>query len=223
MESIVKITLTNVKCQVALNTRGRRKYGIFEEFLKINNKSQSTVGTVSGDVIDPNLRKSKQTKAFVEFKMDYDSVESQLKKLGTHDKMPYIYWPKNANSFDIIEYETGEFFVEHCDTKMHKLHYATLLIFPPTTGDFIHTGGNLIINYPDNTEFIFDSSANTQWTAIAFHTGLKHKCTPIISGRRVVMKTELRYSSKAAIKNDIVEKPVYHAVCDGCLHLGQFL
>lgn len=217
MESIVKITLTNANCDVVLNTRGRRKYGSLDLFLKSSNGTTSTVGTVNGDLIDPNLRKSKHHKAIVEFKMDHQSTETQLKKLGTIDKMPYIYWPKNGTSFDIIEYEKGDFFVEHSDTKMHKLHYATLLIFPPATNDFIHTGGNLIIKREDHTEFIFDSSTNTQWTAIAFLTGLKHKCEPIISGKRVVMKTELRYSSKDAIKNDIIEKPVFSIVCDGSL------
>lgn len=217
MESIVNFTLPNVKCTVSLNPRGRRKYVQLETFLKINEGSQSTVGTVNGDSIDQNLRKSKHHKAIVEFNMDREPIETHLKRLGTTDKIPYIQWPKSCTIYDIITYETGDFFVEHSDTKMHKLHYATLLVFPPATNEFIHTGGNLIIKRPDNTEFIFDSSVNTQWTAIAFHTGLKHECKPVISGKRVAMKTELRYSSKEAIKNDIIEEPTHSPVCDGCL------
>jgi hypothetical protein len=111
----------------------------------------------------------------------------------------------------------GGFFTEHSDSKIHKLHYATLLIFPPSTGNITHTGGALIIKRSDNTEFIFESALNTKWTCIAFHPNLKHECKPILSGNRVVLKTELMFTSKNAIKNTIENNDYRFEVCDRSL------
>jgi hypothetical protein len=211
MEPIIHFPINDGTFRFTLNPRGRRRYGTIEQFLQMNDGTQSTVGTLDGDIVNQNLRKSKHYKSVLEGLVS----DTYLKPLGDTDQAPYICWPKSSTVYDIIEYEAGDFFTEHSDTKMNKLHYATLLIFPPALGTTAHTGGTLIIKRPDNTEFIFESSTNTQWICVAFHTGLKHECKPVISGRRVVIKTELLFTSKNALKNIIEEEPIPHMVCDG--------
>ena len=119
----------------------------------------------------------------------------------------------NKQKYDIIEYLPGGFFKEHFDKKIKKTHYGTLLIFPPAIGRLAHTGGELII---DKGKFIFNSSTNTEWTFIAFHTYLPHECKEVLSGTRIVFKTELLMGSpQPSVLPDLNGYDDYPDICDG--------
>ncbi len=196
MEQIVKFSFPNLtyKCSLNNNGVGRKKYGSLQELFSINDGVNSTVGLEDGSNIElPNIRKSVKYNSIVEFSnIDPEMVESYLLKLVDNDK---AYWA-SKHKYEIIEYSKGGFFKPHCDKQIKKTHYGTLLIFPPAIGDLAHSGGELIMN---NGQFIFDSSKNMEWTFIAFHTNILHECKEVVSGKRVLFKTEL-YGTK----------PIYH-------------
>ncbi len=182
------------KCSLNNNSTGRKKYGTIEQLLSTNSGINSTVGLQDGSNVElPDVRKSVKYNSIVEFSnIDPEIVESHLLQLVDNDK---AYWA-TKHKYEIIEYSKGGFFKPHMDKQIKKTHYGTLLIFPPAVGELAHSGGRLIM---DNGKFIFDSSKNTEWTFIAFHTNVLHECTEILSGKRVVFKTEL-YATK----------PIYH-------------
>jgi hypothetical protein len=132
--------------------------------------------------LNTGVRNSVHYTSFVEFELETDSVIYNLRNLNYQAE-----W-FNLLKYDIIEYKTGGFFKEHQDRQIKSTHYGTLLIFPPAVGDFTHTGGELIL---DHGKFQFDSSKNTEWTFIAFQTNIFHECKEVLSGRRIVLKTEL--------------------------------
>jgi hypothetical protein len=169
----------------SLNPIGRKRYGNLEQLLESGTGVSSTVGMPDGSRYElPDIRKSFKYQSIVEFDLDPILVNEHLEKL-IEDGFPS--W-ENKQKYDIIEYLPGGFFKEHCDKQVKKTHYGTLLIFPPALGKLEHTGGEFII---DKGRFRFDSSKNTEWTFIAFHTNLPHECMEILSGTRVVFKTEL--------------------------------
>ena len=194
MESVVQFELDIVLCKCTLNKRGRRRYGSLQDLLATDMWTGSTVGTEDGDVLLPDIRKSKHFRSVLEFSMDFAYVESQLKRLVPKDKVQNVRWLHNDVIYDVIEYLPGGFFKEHVDSQQHLRHYATILIFPPAVGPFAHTGGELLVTNQEGVQFTFHSSTNTRWMFVAFHLGLKHECMPVLSGKRVVIKAELHYS-----------------------------
>ena len=209
MESIVQFAFPEVTCRFALRKRGRRKYGLLADLLDSGMGMASTVGMMDGtDMLHEDLRRSTTYSTHIDFdieELNPDQVEDHLSKLLPDGST--LLWPFSG-SYNVIEYGVGGFFSEHQDKKQKRNHCATLLIFPPAVGILAHTGGELIL---DRGRVRFDSSANREWTFIAFHTELAHECKPVLSGRRVVFKTEL-YSSKP------VERPEYEPiVCDGSM------
>lgn len=189
MESIVSFTFPELNYKCSLNLTGRKRYGNIEQLLDSGIGILSTVGMPDGsnnELLD--IRMSYKYNSIVEFDLDPTLVEIHLRKLVddnyNNDKN---YWT-NKQNYDIIEYLPGGFFKEHCDKQIKKTHYGTLLIFPPALGRLAHTGGELVIN---KGLFCFDSSSNTEWTFIAFHTNIPHECKKVLSGTRIVFKTEL--------------------------------
>jgi hypothetical protein len=132
--------------------------------------------------LNTGVRNSVHYTSFVEFDLETDSVIYNLRNLNNQAEWFGLL------KYDIIEYKTGGFFKEHQDRQINSTHYGTLLVFPPAVGDFTHTGGELIL---DRGKFQFDSSKNTEWTFIAFQTNIFHECKEVLSGRRIVLKTEL--------------------------------
>jgi hypothetical protein len=192
MESIVSFTFPELNYKCSLNLTGRKRYGNIEQLLDSGIGVLSTVGMPDGsnnELLD--IRMSYKYNSIVEFDLDPTLVEAHLQKLvDVNDYNNYnnnVYWT-NKQNYDIIEYLPGGFFKEHYDKQIKKTHYGTLLIFPPALGRFIHTGGELVIN---KGLFCFDSSTNTEWTFIAFHTNIPHECKKVLSGTRIVLKTEL--------------------------------
>jgi len=163
--------------------RGRRRYGTLEELLATQKGVISTVGMPDGSrELHTDVRNSVHYTSFVKFDLEIDRVIYHLINLNDHAE-----W-FDPLKYDIIEYKTGGFFKEHQDKQIKSTHYGTLLIFPPALGEFAHTGGELIL---DRGKFQFDSSKNMEWTFIAFQTDTFHECKEVLSGRRIVLKTEL--------------------------------
>jgi len=207
MESIVSFSFPELTCKYSLNRRGPRKYGNLNDLLS-GTGIPSTVGLADGtDALRQDIRLSTRFTSFVVFdteKIDLNTVDEKLKPLDST-----IYWEPSTH-YSVIEYGPGGFFSEHSDKKQKRNHCATLLIFPPALENLAHTGGELIL---DRGRFRFDSSANREWTFVAFHTELPHECLPVISGKRVVLKTELY--SRGPIQRAMPEiRPV---VYDGSL------
>lgn len=157
------------------------------------------------------FRKSYKYSSTVDFDLDPELVKIHLQKLVYEPNDLYepteVYWEKKQK-YDIIKYLPGGFFKEHTDKQIKKTHYGTLLIFPPAIDNIKHTGGELII---DKGRFSFNSSTNTEWTFIAFHTNLPHECKEVLSGTRIVFKTEL-YSARPTLRieyrNEICDRGI---------------
>jgi hypothetical protein len=183
MESIIKFSFPSLTYKCSLNLRGRRRYGTLEELLATQKGVISTVGMPDGSrEFYTDVRNSVHYTSFVKFDLEKDSVISNLINLNHQAE-----W-FDLMKYDIIEYKTGGFFKEHQDRQLKSTHYGTLLIFPPAVGNFAHTGGELVL---DSGKFQFDSSKNMEWTFIAFQTNTFHECKEVLSGRRIVLKTEL--------------------------------
>ena len=188
MEKIISFAFPELNYKCSLNLTRQKRYGNLEQLLDSGIGVLSTIGMLDGSNNElPNIRLSYKYSSIVEFDLDPILVEIHLRKLVDNYDSNKIYWI-NKQNYDIIEYLPGGFFKEHCDKQIKKTHYGTLLIFPPALGRFAHTGGELVIN---KGQFCFDSSSNTEWTFIAFHTNLPHECNKVLSGTRIVFKTEL--------------------------------
>lgn len=109
---------------------------------------------------------------------------------------------KNYNigigNIQLIRYNTGDHFNEfHQDTLKTSGDcnmIGTMLMFPPADISPF-TGGDLVFQEtkPDHPELItttFEPSKLSQWTIVAFGR-VMHKCTPVISGVRYVIKAEI--------------------------------
>ena len=209
MESIVSFSYPEVVYKCSQNKKGRPRYGTLEQKIASGTGEKSTIGIPDGtNVENTDIRISTKYHSLVEFNLDEELIQTQLNKLVSEDT--YVKWNK-SQKYDIIEYEKGGFFKEHHDKKHTKNHCGTLLIFPPALGEFAHTGGELII---DKGRFCFNSSANKEWTFIAFHTHLPHECKEVLSGRRIVLKTELFCVKPVTYNND----SDYGGTTDGSLN-----
>jgi hypothetical protein len=199
MQQVVTFTKDQLPYKCKLNARGRRKYGTIDDLLDNCSGTVSTVGTSAGNIIMQTQRNSTRYITYLEFLAeDIESYESLLMGLVPQEKRKYVKWLPRNQQVDLIKYEAGGFFHEHCDEQLDVHHYATLLIFPPATGRFAHSGGRLTIKQSNGQTFIFDSDMNEKWTFIAFATGIPHLCELVTWGTRVVFKTELYYSNKRA-------------------------
>lgn len=183
MESVIKFSFPCITYKCSLNKKGRRRYGSLEELLSTQEGIKSTVGMPNGtQELHIDVRNSVHYTSFVEFDLEKDNIIHNLKKLNNEAQWFGLL------KYNIIEYKEGGFFKEHQDKQIKPTHYGTLLVFPPALGEFAHTGGELIL---DRGKFKFNSSENTEWTFIAFQTNIVHECKEVLSGRRIVFKTEL--------------------------------
>ena len=105
--------------------------------------------------------------------------------------------------WQLLKYTEGNFFTKHTDGKKSPRHFATALLFPPVSMSPF-TGGDLVL-YPDGDLNLSSSrldisksapvriepSKMTEWTLVVFRVEVPHECTPVTSGSRFVLKTEL--------------------------------
>ena len=211
MESVIKFTFPSVTYKCSLNKKGRRRYGSLEELLATQEGIKSKVGMPNGlQELHIDVRNSVHYTSFVEFDLEKDSIIHNLKNLNNEAKWFGLL------KYNIIEYKAGGFFKEHQDKQIKPTHYGTLLVFPPAIGEFAHAGGELILA---RGKFKFNSSENTEWTFIAFQTNIFHECKEVLSGRRIVFKTELY--SDIPIKRIVIKQEKPHYV-DGSLYNKDF-
>ena len=204
MESIVVKSINDslINHQCSLNQFGRKKYGSIYDLIRTKSGVKSTVGLRDGlNVVNEEKRKSKHYRSACTFTFDTADIIAAFENLAPDDRKTYVRWLAPNQMCDVIEYIPGDFFVAHRDAKVNRLHYATLLIFPPAFDEFAHTGGELIITRKDGSKFTFESSLNKHWTFVAFHQELEHECKVVTSGRRVVIKTELHYKYFRTFRN----------------------
>jgi len=200
MSKLTSFNLYPLQYKCSLNTYGPKKYGTLEELITYNKGEQSLVGTKQGHIFIPEIRQSNYYKTNIQFKLDESYIEQEIKKIVPEVNHSYVKWLPEDHKYDVIEYFTDGFFDKHIDRRTHKLHYATLLIFPPAINEFAHTGGDLIID-----DFNFESSTNVNWTFIIFHPESIHEVKKVLSGRRIVIKTDLKYTSKLAVVSDFYD------------------
>lgn len=198
---IFSVPISDYKC--SLNEKGRKKYGKLSD---LHFEKKSKVGTKYGHIELPEIRKSKYISST--FKFEGHNLEETIKEninfLAPNDN---ITWNKKSK-YTVLEYNEGDFFSEHRDNKINKNHWGTLLILPPAINELQHTGGEFIIE-DNGYDFIIPSWNNKGWKFIVFPTELKHACHKILSGKRIVIKTEL-YIKKNNFGN--IPEPI---CCDG--------
>ena len=136
-----------------------------------------------------------------------------------------LYEKNNGNccdSFSLLKYETGDFFLNHRDTDLTDalddiVHKYTCLIFCPYGEDNdILEGGELILKHPDGLyEIKFDPSVETnknRFVMVIFSIDMYHEVLPVISGSRYVFKKPLFVKTtikKMEDRNEVDE------LCDG--------
>jgi Rps23 Pro-64 3,4-dihydroxylase Tpa1-like proline 4-hydroxylase len=145
----------------------------------------SWYGSSSGDKVDPNIRSSKKYET--QITMDKNIYLDAFKRICPTYLHPAITW-NDSNYVTMVVYREGDFFKKHTDTKKNNHHFATVLLFPPCE----FTGGVLEIERTDGTTFQFTGS-NTDWNLIIFEPTLKHSCSEVLSGERLVFKTKGLY------------------------------
>ena len=205
---VFNIPIVNYKC--SLNERGRKRYGKIEDLIF---EKQSKVGTKYGYIELPEIRKSRQISSIFEFQGEdlEEIVMNNISYLCNQDK---VYWDKKSK-YTVLEYREGDFFAEHRDHKINRNHFGTLLIFPPAIHSLEHTGGDLIFEN-NNFDKIVPTSNNKNWKCVIFQTHLKHACHKILSGRRIVLKTELyKKRNKPYTGNSDNEYDYYNTCNDG--------
>lgn len=189
------------------------KYTTFEhiseqEFftnLKDTDFSPITVGTPNGDLINTNIRSGKLYTAtasqsnyiklnYYNFacNRNYDENISGVKL--NRGIIPFINKVLTPSIDDFkgkfIKYEVGDHFdTFHYDTFTNSNQKGTILLFPPNNINKF-TGGELIFKNDNNEELVIKPNEFTEWTAVIFDKIL-HKCTPITSGIRYVLKYNL--------------------------------
>ena len=206
----------NEKYKTKFTTRDNIKEDVFFSELKPEHFSVVTVGTSKGDELKPEIRSGKIYNGTGSYSSDKD--ESKLNHIDISKR---YYWGDDSHESEIggiqiekgilpfvnkyltphldyfgkfLKYDEGDHFdTFHYDTLNKSYERGTLLIFPPNKYN-VFTGGHLIFKNDDGEEKIVDPSKFTEWTAVAFGKIL-HKCTPITSGTRYVLK----YTIKAYI------------------------
>jgi Rps23 Pro-64 3,4-dihydroxylase Tpa1-like proline 4-hydroxylase len=145
----------------------------------------SWYGSSSGKEVNPNIRSSKSYST--NLTMDKNIYLDAFKRICPIYLHPAITWEETKH-VTIIVYREGDFFKKHTDTKKSNRHFATILLFPPCE----FTGGVLEIERTDGTTFKF-SGSKTDWNLIIFEPTLKHSCSEVLSGERIVFKSKGNY------------------------------
>jgi hypothetical protein len=163
--------------------------------------TQSTVGKGKEDVIDTSKRSSKiYKKANILIRNKYESYNrsintTKINPLKDSLECEYSY------DVDLIKYETGDHFDEYHYDTFRNGTVATLLIFPPTSMIGEYTGGDLVFKINDVEHRICPSSFTDKFMCVIFGYVL-HKCEPVTSGTRYVIKSTI----KAKLPNILSDK-----------------
>lgn len=91
-----------------------------------------------------------------------------------------------SNKWDMLVYESGDFFARHIDGKANNRHYCKLLLFPPKKL-MDYEGGELVLY--DVTKKIIITSDVDKWIMVGFPINVEHESLPIISDKKIIFKT----------------------------------
>jgi len=163
----------------------REEDGKIEDLMKNEQPVNSNFGSSSGSKVDPNIRSSKSYSS--KLTIDKDILMDAFRRITPKYLHPAIDYSE-SKYVSVIVYREGDFFKKHTDTKMNNRHFATVLLFPPCE----FTGGVLEIERTDGTVFEFKGSS-VDWNLIMFEPTLKHSCSEILSGERILIKSQGRY------------------------------
>lgn len=157
------------------------------EIVLENGKSFTpSVGGPRGKMINEEVRKC--TAHSVVLKVLGDEISESLRDLSPsylHRAIPFLNREYDGK---LLVYRPGDFFKPHRDTKISREHFATGLLFPPST----FTGGTLEVTKHDGEIFRFEGS-ETDWNLVLFHPTLLHSCQEVLTGKRLVIKFDVRY------------------------------
>jgi len=129
------------------------------------------------------------------YHIEYDSeyIKPIENNFTSFDKNSFI---NGFGTFKLIKYETGDHFDEfHYDTLSTAINaqmIGTALLFPPVHIS-PYTGGDLVFKVDEDDQeltYTIHPSKFTEWTLITFGH-LLHKCTPVESGTRYVLKADI--------------------------------
>lgn len=198
-------------------SHAREASEVFRQFDELN-PPVSTVGTKEGNVVLPEVRSGRSLQGITmslftqtpEFPTAYPDVgngdvivealpkrfikrfiNSEIDVTRVTDEQGY---PGEARLWSLHCYDKGDFFDVHTDGKKSPRHFATILVFPPASGDdalVSFQGGELSIRTGSGASITYFPSTFTQWTMIVFPIKFEHKCSPVTEGRRFVLKTDL--------------------------------
>jgi len=167
--------------------------------LKSHNFERTLAGIGSIEVLDLEKRSSwtHKHKCLVGFTKEINEFFNQNKII--YGKEEYGY-----DEFSLLKYETGDFFLNHRDTKLpdiiknngiKEIHQYTCLIFCPYGENEILEGGELIFKHPDALyEIKFNPGVETKknnFVMLIFSIDMYHEVLPIIKGIRYVFKKPL--------------------------------
>ena len=161
--------------------------------LKSENFVQSTVGKDKENIINTDVRSSKihknpniriDAKCLTEYKTFLDN--KTIKPLKDSLECDFNYDSK----INLIKYEVGDHFNEFHYDSLKDNEIATILIFPPKymIGEF--TGGDLIFKIENEEYRVEPSKFEDKFVCVIFGKIL-HKCEPITSGTRYVIKNTI--------------------------------
>ena len=179
-----------------------------ELILEKENFERTLIGFGSTNILDLEKRSSWTHKSKFHLNLpievltffNQNNIIYEKNPLNTIDENNVLY--EKTNYFSLLKYETGDFFLNHRDTKLTNSavfdshHEYTCLIFCPygESNDILE-GGEIIFKHPNALyEIKFDSSVETKknrFVMIIFSIDMYHEVLPIISGTRWLFKKPL--------------------------------
>jgi len=124
---------------------------------------------------------------------EVDNIKPIENNFTSFDKNSFI---NGFGTFKLIKYEPGDHFDEfHYDTlstAQNAQMIGTALLFPPANISPF-TGGDLVFKVDEDDQeltYTIHPSKFTEWTLITFGH-LLHKCTPVETGTRYVLKADI--------------------------------
>lgn len=156
-----------------------------EPILEFQNFKRTFVTFDSKEILDLNKRSS-----FTHKDKFVLNISEEEKKFFDENN---IFYEKD-NIFTLFKYETGDFFLNHCDSKLNVFHQYNCLIFCPYKDSDILEGGELIFTAQNNSIYKFNPSIETKqnrFVMLIFSIDIYHEVLPIIKGIRWVFKRPL--------------------------------
>lgn len=180
----------------------------------------STVGNskTGENTVDPTIRNSfkGESPVIITFEYSENKHKISLDSFFPDFKFEYKYVFTEDGDYirwEAIRYQTDGFFARHIDGQKDPSHYGTAIILPPTnynlfkmelTSEPAYTGGELVI---EDTAITADES---KWKIVIFTIDTPHELKPVLSGERIIFKTEMYYTldMKYLMEAKIYNQPV---------------